>query len=144
MLSAAEELDHCHPRLLIEASPHDYYRWDDILSTCFSLCVFCELLGLSMLLVAATTHFRRNSFDELRLRIFRAHMPVAAALPRSSKPVRSIRWLLILGILMDTFVRRQWPGNSLFVCTGCGATVGTIRNWSVSVRTRESSLPDMA
>ena len=40
--------------------------------------------------------------------------------------------------------RQPWPGNSRFGCTGCGATVGTIRNWSVSVRTRESSLPDMA
>jgi len=43
-----------------------------------------------------------------------------------------------------TLPRQQWPGNSRFVCIGCGATVGTIRNWSVSVRTRESSLPDMA
>ncbi len=43
-----------------------------------------------------------------------------------------------------TLPRRRWPGNSRFGCTGCGATVGTIRNLSSSVRTRESSLPDMA
>ena len=43
-----------------------------------------------------------------------------------------------------TLPRRRWPGNSRFGCTGCGGMVGTIRSLSSSVRTRESSLPDMA
>src|SRR6266852_4872173 len=43
-----------------------------------------------------------------------------------------------------TLPRRPWPESLPFGCTGCGATVGTIRSWSSSVRTRESSLPDMA
>jgi transposase len=38
-----------------------------------------------------------------------------------------------------TLPRRRWPENSRFGCTGCGATVGTIRGWSSSVRTRDSS-----
>ena len=32
----------------------------------------------------------------------------------------------------------------VFGCTGCGEMIGTIRSWSDSVRTRESSVPDMA
>jgi transposase len=43
-----------------------------------------------------------------------------------------------------TLPRWPWPENSRFGCTGCGGTVGTIRGWSSSVRTRESSVPDMA
>ncbi len=44
----------------------------------------------------------------------------------------------------ETLPRWPWPGDWRFACTGCGATVGNIRSWWSSVRTRESSLPDMA
>ena len=37
-----------------------------------------------------------------------------------------------------------WPENLPFGCTGCGATIGNIRSWLNSVRTRESSEPSMA
>src|SRR5207244_9425147 len=40
--------------------------------------------------------------------------------------------------------RWRWPESSVFGCTGCGETVGIIRSWSSSVRTRESSESGMA
>jgi transposase len=44
----------------------------------------------------------------------------------------------------ETSLRWPWPEDLQFGCIGCGATVWNIRSRSSSVRTRDSSLPDMA
>src|SRR5271156_3558978 len=43
-----------------------------------------------------------------------------------------------------TSPRWLWPGDSECGCTGCGATAGNIQSGSNSVRTRDSSVPDIA
>jgi transposase len=43
-----------------------------------------------------------------------------------------------------TSLRWPWPADSRFGCTGCGETIGSIRSGSNSVRTWDSSVPDMA
>ena len=43
-----------------------------------------------------------------------------------------------------TLLKWRCPENTPFGCTGSGAMIGTIRSWSSSVRTQESSLRDMA
>ena len=63
VLSPTQEFDHCQPRLLIEASPYDFDQWDGILSAAVSFCVFCELLGVVMLLVFTTTRFIAGSWE---------------------------------------------------------------------------------
>jgi hypothetical protein len=98
VLSATQEFDHCQPRLLIEASPYDFSHWDSILSVCFSFCVFCELLGVSTLFVFASTYFRKESFDELRLRSFDSDAPSGPVPAAKLKLGRAIPLHLIFGI----------------------------------------------
>jgi hypothetical protein len=98
VLSATQEFDHCQPRLLIEASPYDFNEWDSILSDCILFCVFCELLGVSMLFVFASMRFRKLSFDLLRLRIFNTDAPSDPVPTADVGPGRSIPLLVTFGI----------------------------------------------
>jgi|HubBroStandDraft_6_1064221.scaffolds.fasta_scaffold01624_4 biopolymer transport protein ExbD len=98
VLSPTRFLDFCAPRLQVEASYHDFNEWDGVRD--FSLCftAFCELLGMSMLFVFATTHFRRESLEEVRLRIFNTDAPIGLLPAAELKSGRTFPWLLIFGI----------------------------------------------
>lgn len=98
VLSRTQEFDRCQPRLLIEASPYDFNQWDAILSAAFSFCVFCELLGVTILLVFATTRFRAGSLEEVRLRILDSDAPAGPVPPANLEPRRSFPLLLVFGI----------------------------------------------
>jgi transposase len=60
-----------------------------------------------------------------------------------NKGQRSTRLAASVSALMmrreKNLPKSPWPENLPFGCTGCGAMAGTIRSWSSSVRTRESS-----
>jgi biopolymer transport protein ExbD len=98
VLSATQYLDTCRPRLDIVASYYDFNKWDSIQVFSFWLSAFCEVLGVSMLFVFATTHFRKNSLEEVRLRIFNTDAPIVPVPAADLKPERSFPLLLIFGI----------------------------------------------
>jgi len=122
VLSATQDLNQSHPHLVIEASPYDYYKWGNILLNCFFFCLFCEFLGLSMLLVFFASHFRSHSFDELRLRIPSSDAPACAPPPTNLKPTWSIPF------------SRSLPGEKLaWGITGLHFRLPlTRRGWSVN------------
>jgi biopolymer transport protein ExbD len=98
VLSQTKGLDRCHPRLVIDADSADYFKWSQTLDECFSVCVFCEFLGIMILLVFATTYFRKEYFEELRLRIFTSDPPSTALIAVKANVERSIHWLMICGM----------------------------------------------
>lgn len=99
VLSETRYLDFCSPRLQIEASYYDFKQWDGVQDSSLWFSAFCELLGLSMLFVFATTHFREDSLEEVRLRIFNTDPPIGPVPPANLKSGRAFPWLLILGTL---------------------------------------------
>jgi hypothetical protein len=99
VLSASQHLDSCQPRLVIAASQSDFNTWGRILDLALESCLFCEALGVMILLVLATTRFRKSSIEELRLRIFNTDPPAGPAPRVNLKPRRSFPLLLIFGIL---------------------------------------------
>jgi biopolymer transport protein ExbD len=99
VLSETRYLDFCAPRLQIEASYYDFNEWDNVQSFSIWFTAFCELLGLSMLFVFMTTHFRAESLEDVRLRIFDTDAPIDLVPAAHIKPGRALPWLLILGII---------------------------------------------
>jgi biopolymer transport protein ExbD len=99
VLSETRSLDFCAPRLQIEASYHDFNEWDGVRDFSLWFTAFCELLGMSMLFVFATTHFTRESLEEIRLRISNTDAPIGAVPPANLKSERTVPWLLLLGII---------------------------------------------
>jgi hypothetical protein len=57
VLSETRYLDSCMPRLRIEASNYDFNDWNGVQDFSPWFTAFCELLGMSMLFVFATTPF---------------------------------------------------------------------------------------
>jgi biopolymer transport protein ExbD len=98
VLSETRYLDFCAPRLQIEASYYDFNEWDGVRDFSLWFTAFCELLGMSMLFVFATTHFRRESLEEVRLRIFNTDAPICPVPLAKLKSGRTFPWLLIFGI----------------------------------------------
>lgn len=88
----------CLPRLDMVASYYDFNKWEDIQSFSFSFSMFCELLGISMLFVFATTHFKKVPLEEVRLRIFNTDAPIVPGPTLAPGPERSFPLLLIFGI----------------------------------------------
>jgi hypothetical protein len=57
-------------------------------------------------------------------------------------PLTGLAYVLVIGTPERFPCGKQigsYTGLMLFACTGCGEMAGTIRSWSSSVRTRESS-----
>jgi biopolymer transport protein ExbD len=98
VLSATLYLDVCAPRVQIEASTYDFNEWESIQGFSFWISAFCELLGMSMLFVFATTHLRKESLEEVRLRIFNTDAPVGQVPAAELKTGRTFPLLLSFGI----------------------------------------------
>ncbi len=99
VLSATQYLNSCKPRLEIEASYGDFEGWESTEDSAFWFGVFCELLGMALLLVSVTARVRERTFQETRLRISDADTLTGPRPPLESRPSHSIRLLLILGIV---------------------------------------------
>jgi biopolymer transport protein ExbD len=97
VLSETRYLDFCAPRLQIEASYYDFNERDGVRDFSLWFTAFCELLGMSMLFVFATTHFRRESLEQVRLRIFNT-APIGPVPAAKLKSGRTFPWLLVFGI----------------------------------------------
>jgi len=100
VLSPTQHFDQCNPRLLIQATPEDFGKWDDLLAVAFYFSDFCVFAGISALLVYFTTYFRKDSFEVLRLRIFPADPFAPQFAPPPSRPERRFPLRLILGIFL--------------------------------------------
>lgn len=99
VLSETRHLDFCAPKLQIEASYYDFDKWENIRDFSLWFSAFCELLGMSMLFVFATTHFKEESLEEVRLRIFNSDAPIGLVPLENLKSGHTFPLLLIFGII---------------------------------------------
>lgn len=69
VLSATQDLDRCKPRLLIEAAGDEFYQRQDEVHLLFAFFASCELLGLTLIAVSATTYFRTRALEKIQLNV---------------------------------------------------------------------------
>jgi hypothetical protein len=130
VLSETQSVDHCQPRLEIEADYSEYNKWGSIEADGFSFGVFCELLGISMLLVFASTQFRKRDLEELSLRIFDADAGAYQGIAADTKSKRSIPFLLIFGVfgvaagLIVIVATMRWYDSQDFVLVDMPVSLG--------------------
>jgi len=143
VLSATQYLNSCEPRLEIEASYGDFDGWESTEESAFAFGVFCGLLGMALLLVSTTLRVRERTFEEMRLRIFDADTPTGPSPPLERRPSRSIRLLLIFGIvgIVEGLIA---IAAELQLMSFLSITVGLaflVAYWSGKLRERPRDLP---
>lgn len=86
VLSATQDLDRCKPRLLIEAAGYEFNQRQDEVHLLFALFAFCELLGLTLIVICTTTYFRTKALEKVQLKI----SDVVVAPPSASQVVLKV------------------------------------------------------
>lgn len=70
VLSATQDLDRCKPRLLIEAAGYEFsQRQDEVDYLLFPFFAFCELLGLTLIVICTTAYSRTRALEKIQLNV---------------------------------------------------------------------------